>query len=88
VGIRNFSPQFRNIADNKNDCGIAAKKSCGTAITDLQNLTSAILQLSTVSGQFPYFIVHFSSAQYALKINQKQFLQSSVSMETKKLKRQ
>jgi hypothetical protein len=31
---------------------LRTKKSCGTAIADLQNLTSAIPQLSAVSGQF------------------------------------
>jgi hypothetical protein len=45
VGIRNLSPHLRNIADNLIDCGIADKKSCGIAIADLQNLTSAIPQL-------------------------------------------
>ncbi len=59
VGIRNFSPHLRNSAILRTTNSIAklrTKKSCGTAIADLQNLTSAIPQLSAVSGQFPYFI--------------------------------
>jgi hypothetical protein len=35
VGIRNFSPQFRNIAAYQIDYGLRTKKSCGTAIADL-----------------------------------------------------
>jgi hypothetical protein len=35
------------------------KKCCGTAIADLQNLTSATPQLSAVSCQFRYFLVPF-----------------------------
>ncbi len=54
VGIRNLSPHLRNIADYQIDCGVAAKKSCGTAVADLHNLTSAIPQLSAVSCQFRY----------------------------------
>jgi hypothetical protein len=56
VGIRNFSPHLRNSAILRTTNSIAelrTKKSCGTAIAFLQNLTSAIPQLSTVSGQFP-----------------------------------
>jgi hypothetical protein len=73
VGISNFSSQFRNIEDNQNDCGIADEKCCGTAIADLQNLTSAIPQLSAVSGQFSYFLVSFPQLRMFLKINQKYF---------------
>jgi hypothetical protein len=65
VGIRNLSPQLRNIADNQIDCGVA--------IADLQNLTSAILQLSTVSCQFRYILVSFPKLRMALKINQNYF---------------
>jgi hypothetical protein len=36
---------------------LRTKKSCGSAIADLQNLTSAIPQLSAISSQFPYFTV-------------------------------
>jgi hypothetical protein len=62
VGIRNFSPHLRNSAilrTGKSIAELRTKKSCGTAIADLQNLTSAIPQLSAISGQFPYFIVPF-----------------------------
>jgi hypothetical protein len=48
VGIRNFSPQLRNSAilrTTKSIAELRTKKSCGTAIADLQNLTSAIPQL-------------------------------------------
>ncbi len=56
VGIRNFSPHLRNSAILRTTNSIAelrTKKSCGTAIADLQNLTSAIPQLSAVTGQLP-----------------------------------
>ncbi len=62
VGIRNFSPHLRNSAILRTAKSIAelrTKKSCGTAIADLQNLTSAIPQLSAIYSQFPYFIVPF-----------------------------
>jgi hypothetical protein len=58
VGTRNFSPHLRNSAILRTTNSIAelrTKKSCGTAIADLQNLTSTIPQLSAVTGQFPYF---------------------------------
>ncbi len=60
MGIRNFSPQLRNSAilrTTKSIAELRTKKSCGTAIADLQNLTSPIPQLSAISGQFPYFTV-------------------------------
>ncbi len=63
VGIRNFSPHLRNSAilrTGKSIAELRTKKSCGTAIANLQNLTSAILQLSAISGQIPYFIVPFT----------------------------
>jgi hypothetical protein len=85
VGIRIFFPHFHNIADNQSIAELRTKKSCVTATADLQNLTSAIPQLSAVSGQFPYFIVSFPQLKMFSKINQKQFLQSSLPMETKKL---
>jgi hypothetical protein len=50
---------------------LRTSKSCGTAIADLQNLTSAIPQLSAVSGQFSYFLVPFPQLRMFLKINQK-----------------
>jgi hypothetical protein len=48
VGIRNFGPHLRNSAilrTTKTIAELRTKKSCGTAIADLQNLTSAIPQL-------------------------------------------
>jgi hypothetical protein len=70
VGIRNLSPHFRNSTILRTTRPIAelrTKKSCGTAIADLQNLTSAIPQLSTVSGQFCYFLVTFREVRMVLK---------------------
>ncbi len=66
MGIRNLSPHFRNSAilrTTKLIAELRTKNSCGTAIADLQNLTSAIPQFSAVSCQFRYFWVTFSSAQ-------------------------
>jgi hypothetical protein len=60
LGIRNLSPHLRNSAilrTTKSIVELRTKKSCGTAIGDLQNLTSAIPQLSAVSCQFRYFLV-------------------------------
>jgi hypothetical protein len=74
LGIRNFSPHLRNSAILRTTKTIAElwiKKSCGTAIADLQNLTSAILQLSAVSGCFSYFFVPFPQLRMFLKIYQK-----------------
>jgi hypothetical protein len=51
------------------------KKSCGIAIADLQNLTSAIPLLSSP----------FSSAQNGFKNQPKIFLDLSVSLENKNL---
>jgi hypothetical protein len=50
---------------------LRTKKSCGTAIADLQNMTSAIPQLSAVSGKFSFFLVPFPQLRMFLKINQK-----------------
>jgi hypothetical protein len=53
VGIRNFSPYLRNSAilrTTKLIAELRTKKSCGTVIAELQNLTSAILQLCAISG--------------------------------------
>jgi hypothetical protein len=66
VSIRNSSPHLCNSAilrTTKSIAELRTKKSCGAVIADLQNLTSAIPQLSTVSCQFRYFLVPFSSAQ-------------------------
>jgi hypothetical protein len=62
---------------------LRTKTSCGIAIADLQNLTSAIPQLSTVSCQFRYVIVPFASAQDGFKNQPKLFLELFVSLETK-----
>ncbi len=82
MGIRNFSPQFRNIADYHIDCGIADLKKlrnchCGPSKFDFRN--SATLNLRPV----PLLYNPLFSAQDALKINQRQCLQSSVSKEIK-----
>jgi hypothetical protein len=61
VGIRNLSPHLRNSAilrTTKSIAELRTKKSCGTTIADLQNLTSAIPQLCSLR-QVPYFIVIF-----------------------------
>ncbi len=61
VGIRNFSPHLRNSAIlriSKSIAELRTKKSCGTTIADLQNLTSAIPQLCSLR-QVPYFIIIF-----------------------------
>jgi hypothetical protein len=52
---------------------LRTKKSGGIAIADLQNLTSAIPQLSAVSCQFRYFLVPFPQLRMVLIINQKYF---------------
>jgi hypothetical protein len=78
VGIRHLSrtsatPQY---------CGPPNRlRSCGTAIVDLQNLTSSIPQFSVVSCQCRYFLV--PSAQDGFKNQSKKFLELSVSLETK-----
>ncbi len=72
LGIRNLSPHLRNSAilrTTKLIAELQTKKSCGTAIADLQNLTSAILQLYAVSCQFRYFLVPFPQLRIVLKIN-------------------
>jgi hypothetical protein len=56
VGIRNLGPHLRNCAilrTTKSIAELRTKKSCGTAIADLENLTSVIPQLSTASCPFP-----------------------------------
>jgi hypothetical protein len=72
VGIRNFSPHLRNSAilrTIKTIAELQTKKSCGIAIADLQNMTSAIPQLSAVSGRFSYFLVPFPQLKMFLQIN-------------------
>jgi hypothetical protein len=86
VGIRNFCPHLRNSAilrTTKTIAELRTQKSWGTAIVDLQNLTSAIPQLSAVSGQFSYFLVPLFSAQDVFKNLPKIILESSVSVENK-----
>ncbi len=75
-GHRTLSPHFRNSAilrTTKSIAELRTEKSCGTAIADLQNLTSAISQLSAVSCQFCYFLVPFPQLRMVFKINQKYF---------------
>jgi hypothetical protein len=86
LGIRNLSPhlatpQYCGQPNRLLSCGL--QKSCGTAIADLQKLTSAIPQLSAVSCQFRYFLVPFSSAQEGFKNQSKILLELSVSLEAK-----
>jgi hypothetical protein len=84
VGIRNLNPHLRNSAILRTTISIAellAKKSCGNAIADLQNLTSAIAQLSAVSCQVRYFLVPFPQLVY--KNQSKIILELSVSLEAK-----
>jgi hypothetical protein len=74
VGIRNLGSHLRNSAilrTTKLIADLRTKKSCGTAIADLHNLTSAIPQLSAVSFQFRYFLVPFPQHRMVIKINQK-----------------
>jgi hypothetical protein len=74
LGIRNLSPHLRNstiLRTIKSFAELRTKKSGGTAIADLQNLTFAIPQLSAVSCQFRYFLVPFIQPRTVLKINQK-----------------
>jgi hypothetical protein len=74
AGIRNLSPHLRNSAilrTTKSVAELRTKKSCGTAIVDLENLTSAIPQLSAVSCQFRYFLVPFPQFRMVVKIKQK-----------------
>ncbi len=76
MGIRNFSPHLRNSAilrTNKTSAELRTKKSCGTVIADLQNMTSAIPQLSAVSGKFSFFLGPFPQLRMFLKINQNIF---------------
>jgi hypothetical protein len=87
VGIRNFSPHLRNSAmlrTTKSIAELRTKKSCGTAIADLLNLTSAIPQLSAVSSQLFYFLLPFPQLRMLLKLTKSNFYKS-VSMETKNL---
>jgi hypothetical protein len=65
LGIRNLSPHLRNSAILRTTKTIAElwiKKSCGTVIADLENLTSAIPQLSAVSCQSATFLSLFLSS--------------------------
>jgi hypothetical protein len=85
VGIHNLSPHLCNSAILRTTKSIAELRTnsiCGTAIADLQNLTSAIPQLSAVSCQFRYFLVPFPQLRMVLKITKK-FFELSVSLEIK-----
>jgi hypothetical protein len=71
VGIRNFSPHLHNSAilrTTKTIAELRTKKSCGIAIADLQNMTSAIPQLSAISGRFSHFLVPFPQLRLFFKI--------------------
>jgi hypothetical protein len=85
VGICNFSPHLCNSAILQTTKSIVELRTKKVAELWLQTFKIWIPQLSAVSGQFPLLYSPFFSAQDALKINQKQFLQSSVSMKTKNL---
>jgi hypothetical protein len=85
VGIRNLSPHLRNSAilrTTKSVAELRTKKSCGTEIADLQNLTFAtiriVLPISLLSSPF-------SSAKDGFKNQPKIFLELSVSLENKNL---
>ncbi len=76
VGICNLSPYLCNSAilrTTKLIVELRTIKSCGTVIADLQNFTSAILQLSAVSCQFRYFLVPFPQLMMVLKITKNIF---------------
>ncbi len=76
VGIRNISPHLRNSAilwTTKTIAELRTKESCGIAIADLQNLTSALPQLSAVFFQFGYFWVPFPLLRMVLKITKNIF---------------
>jgi hypothetical protein len=86
VGIRNLSPHLRNSAilwTTKSIAKLQIKKSCGTVIADLQNLTSAIPHFSVVPCQSATFLSLFLSSGWISKATTvKIFLESSVSLET------
>jgi hypothetical protein len=71
-----LSPHLRNSAilrTTKSIVELRTKKSCGIAIADLQNLISAIPQLSAVYRQFRHFLVPFPQLKMVLKINHRYF---------------
>jgi hypothetical protein len=83
VGIRNLSPHLSNSAilrTTKLIAELRIKKSCGTAIADLQNLISATLCIL-----LPVLLLtsSFIPAQDGFKNQPKIFLELSISMETK-----
>jgi hypothetical protein len=87
VGILNLSPHLCKcnsaiLRTTKSIAELQTKKSCRTAIAGLENLTSAIPQLSTVSCQFRYFLVPFPQLRMVLKITPI-YLELFVSLETK-----
>jgi hypothetical protein len=86
VGICNFSLHLCNSAILQTTKSIAELRTKKVAELRLQTFKIWIPQLSAVSSQFPLLYSPFSSAQDALKINPKQFLQSSVSIKTKNLR--
>jgi hypothetical protein len=85
VGIRNLSPHLRNSAilrTTKSIVELRTKKSCSTAIAELQNLTSATLcslrQVLLLSSPF-------SSALGGFEKQPITFLEPFVSVENKNL---
>ncbi len=83
VGIRDFSPHLRNSAilrTTKSIAELRTKKSCETAIADLQNLTSATLcRLRPVS----LLSSPFTTTQDGFKKQPTILLEPFVSMENK-----
>ncbi len=92
--FKSATPQLRNSAilrTTKSIAELRTKKSCGIAIADLQNLTSAIPQLSTVSNiikktfhsvlPIPLRSSPFSLAQDGFKNQPTLFLELFVSLE-------
>jgi hypothetical protein len=87
VGIRNFSPHLRNSAilrTTKTIAELRTKKSCGTAIADLQIWLPQIRNLCCLRP-VQLLSCPFSSAQDVFKNVLKIILESSVSMKTKNL---
>ncbi len=71
--FKSAPPQLRNLRTTKLIAELWTKKSCGTAVAGLENLTPAIPQLSTVSCKFCYFLVPFPQLRMVLKSTQNIF---------------
>ncbi len=88
VAIRNLSPHLRNSAilrTTKLIAELLTKKSCGTAVGDLQKFD--FRNSATFSSLLPVPLLSspFSSAQDGFKNQPKIFVELSVSLETKNL---